>query len=92
MTECPICGAESEYPWRCSECGKLLEGDDESGRDVRTDGGDETAADETEQINVVIEYIPDQKSRASILADIREALHDEPAEPRSMLHTEGDQS
>jgi len=52
---------------------------------------DGTSTDETEQISVVIEYIPDQKSRASILADIREALHDEAAEPRSM-HTEGDQS
>ena len=41
---------------------------------------------DTEQISVVIEYHPDQKSEASILADIREALHGEPAEPRSM-HT-----
>ena len=52
MTECPLCDAESEYSWRCSECGKLLEGDDGGDRDARTDGGDGIAADETEQIEI----------------------------------------
>jgi hypothetical protein len=45
MTECPLCDAESEYSWRCSECGKLLEGADGGDRDARTDGGDGIAVD-----------------------------------------------
>jgi hypothetical protein len=50
MTECSICGAESEYSWRCSECGKLLEGDDGDDRDARTDGGGEIAVDRIDQL------------------------------------------
>lgn len=41
VAQCPICTAESEYPWRCSECGKLFDddaGSRENGRGVLGSG------------------------------------------------------
>lgn len=31
MTDCPSCGAESEKPYRCSECGADLVANEEGG-------------------------------------------------------------
>lgn len=36
---CPVCDAKSAECFRCSECGKLLTGDDESGSGSSTLGG-----------------------------------------------------
>ena len=49
----------------------------------------QSAAD-TERMSVVIEYVPDQKSKPSVLADIREALQGEAAGPRA-IHSETNQ-
>lgn len=37
----PTCGNLSEIPWRCDECGKLFEGEEESvGRETDTSVGE----------------------------------------------------
>lgn len=39
MPECPVCGAESEDCYACSECGKLFDADDGSDGERARAGG-----------------------------------------------------
>jgi predicted amidophosphoribosyltransferase len=39
MPECPTCHADSEYTYKCSECGKPFDGDEPEGSRSPLGGG-----------------------------------------------------
>ena len=75
MTTCPVCDAESDKAWRCTECGKPFDGDqDASGaQELRPDGGVDLDLEPTTH-DIVLEAIDDLQEESKHGAPVGEVV------------------